>query len=146
MYNDYDFGAVTYATQGNAFNWIISFLLGIWFIILAFSLFMIIAQWKIFKKAGKEGWEAIIPIYNTWVLFEISGLKGWYSLLAFIPFVGPIIFFVFSIISCIKLSKCFGKDPAFSIGLIFIPIIFYPILAFDKSTYTKSEGTIKIEL
>ena len=38
----------------------------------------IVGLWKLFKKAGKNGWEAIIPFYNNWVLIEISGLNWWY--------------------------------------------------------------------
>ena len=39
------------------------------------SLFMIVSMWKIFKKAGKNGWEAIIPIYNIYVLILDSRTK-----------------------------------------------------------------------
>ena len=39
--------------------------LGIWIIFaLALTVFLIICNWKIYKKAGREGWEAIVPIYN----------------------------------------------------------------------------------
>ena len=37
---------------------------------------------EIFKKAGKDGWEAIIPFYSTYVLVEIAGLNWWYFLIA----------------------------------------------------------------
>ena len=37
---------------------------------------------EIFKKAGKNGWEAIIPFYSTYVLVEIAGLNWWYFLIA----------------------------------------------------------------
>ena len=30
--------------------------------------------WNLLKKAGRKGWEAIIPFYNTWVLAEIAGV------------------------------------------------------------------------
>ncbi|MGM9881947.1 MAG: DUF5684 domain-containing protein [Bacilli bacterium] len=42
----------------------------------------IIGLWKLFKKAGKNGWEALIPFYNTYVLIEIAGLNWWYFLIA----------------------------------------------------------------
>lgn len=51
-------------------------------LVLALAIVCIVAQWKLFKKAGKNGWEAIIPFYSTWVLIEISGLNWWYFLLA----------------------------------------------------------------
>ncbi|HOO68064.1 MAG TPA: hypothetical protein PLC53_01695 [Bacilli bacterium] len=45
--------------------------LGAWlFIISAVGLFLLIAKWVIYEKAGRKGWEAIIPIYNLVVAFE----------------------------------------------------------------------------
>ena len=41
-------------------------------LMLAISVFAIVSMWKVFKKAGKEGWAALIPIYNLVVLFQIS--------------------------------------------------------------------------
>lgn len=40
----------------------------------------LVGQWKVFEKAGKPGWSAIIPFYNNWVLFEISGVNPVFSL------------------------------------------------------------------
>ncbi len=102
------------------------------------AVFSIIAMWKIFKKAGKNGWEAIIPFYNVYTLFEITWGNGWYFLLIFtsiIPFLGWIACLVIVIITMVKLAKAFGKDGGFAVGLIFLSIIFMAILAFDKSTY-----------
>lgn len=104
-------------------------------IILAVVALMIASWWKIFTKAGRKGYISLIPIYNTWVLYEIAGLKGWYVLLGLIPFVGGIALLVFNIMCYINLSKAFGKDGGFAAGLIFLPAIFFPILAFGKSQY-----------
>jgi len=40
-------------------------------IVLLFLLLMIICAWKIFEKAGKPGWEALIPHHNLVVIFEL---------------------------------------------------------------------------
>lgn len=65
---------------------ITSLLLGgsIFILLLVIALYVVyvIGLWKLFKKAGKQGWEAIIPFYNTYVLVEISGLNWWYFLIA----------------------------------------------------------------
>ena len=103
--------------------------------ILIICVISVIATWKIFVKAGKPGWAAIIPFYNTYVLFELVGMKGRYVFLAFIPFVGSIILAVMNIIANVKLAKCFGKSDGFAVGLVLLNIIFLPILAFDDSTY-----------
>lgn len=50
-------------------------------IILVFYVLYVVSLWKLFKKAGKNGWEALIPFYNTFVLIEISELNWWYFLI-----------------------------------------------------------------
>ena len=98
---------------------------------LAFAVLAIVAMWKIFEKAGKPGWAAIIPFYNIYVLFEITWGNGWKFLFLLIPIAN----IVFAIITMVKLAKAFGKSGGFAVGLIFLSIIFYCILAFDKSEY-----------
>ena len=98
---------------------------------LAVSVLAIVAMWKIFEKAGEPGWAAIIPFYNLYVLFKITWGNGWKFLLLLIPFAG----IVFAIITIVKLAKAFGKSGGFAVGLIFLSIIFYCILAFDQSQY-----------
>ena len=100
----------------------------------------ILSTWKIFTKAHEEGWKSIIPVYNFYTLFEIVGLKGWYAFLIFIPFIGAAILGVFSIIAYIKLARSFGKDTGFAIGLILLPIVFMPLLAFGTDEYIGPDG------
>lgn len=98
----------------------------------------IIANWKIFTKAGEKGWKSIIPIYNSVVLFKIIGLSPWLLLIylaAFIPVIGSIAVIVLSIVSVYYLSKSFGKGAGFTVGLIFLPQIFQLILAFGSAEY-----------
>ena len=112
-----------------------------WIIILAIFVLQIVANWKLYTKAGKPGWASIVPIYNQYVLFEIVGMKGWYVFLAFIPFVGAIIVTIMNYIAYYKLAICFGKDSGYGIGMIFLPFIFGLMLAFGDATYTKLEAT-----
>ena len=100
---------------------------------------MIVAMWKIFEKAGKDGWIALIPFYNTWTLFEIGGQKGAYIFFALIPCAGLIIYLVFEIKAYLEIAKRFGKDTAFGVLSIFFPFVTFPILAFSDAKY--SEGT-----
>jgi hypothetical protein len=87
--------------------------------------------WRIFEKAGKPGWAAIIPIYNVIVLLEIVGRPVWWVLLLFIPVVNVVIGFLLAL----DLSRSFGHDLAFALGLFFLGFIFYPVLAFGGDTY-----------
>ena len=105
-------------------------------IMLAVAVFSIVAMWKVFKKAGKEGWAALIPIYNLVVLFQISGIDPKKLLWFLLPFIGQIIVFVYLIMAYINLAKAFGKPSGFAAGLIFLNVIFMGILAFDDSVYS----------
>ena len=135
-YSDYGVGA---AIGGMA----IGILIFIWVFALAVAVLQIIAMWKVFKKAGKNGWEAIIPFYNAWVLFEISGYPGYYMFFGFIPCVGPIVLLVFEISAYISLSKKFNKSSGFAVLMIFLPVIAYCILGFGKDEYDDSLGEHK---
>lgn len=107
-------------------------------VFLIIAVIMIISMWKIFEKAGRPGWAALIPIYNYWVLAEISGYPGWLALvvlIAWIPVVGFIAALAVSVIVSIGLAKAFGKDPIWALLIIFLPIIALPILAFGKDKY-----------
>lgn len=103
--------------------------LAIFLIGLFIGLICIVCYWKIFEKAGKPGWACIIPIYSTIVMLEIVGKPWWYLFMFLIPIYGWIIL---PIMLTHDFSKSFGKDIGFTLGLLFLPFIFYPILAFSK--------------
>ena len=100
-------------------------------IIIACVVLTYIAQWKIFKKAGKEGWKALIPIYNTYTLLQILNMEPMLCLLMFVPFAS----FMLGIVMNVKLAKSFGKSTGFAIGLILLGPIFEMILAFGEAKY-----------
>ncbi|HZE94451.1 MAG TPA: DUF5684 domain-containing protein [Gemmatimonadales bacterium] len=91
----------------------------------------IAAMWKVFEKAGQPGWAAIIPIYNLIVLIQIAGKPIWWILLYFIPIVSLIV----GIIVLHNISVNFGKGVGFTLGLIFLSPIFFPILAWGDAEY-----------
>ena len=97
---------------------------------------LVVSELKIFTKANKPGWACLIPIYSTLVLLEIIGKPWWWIFLFFIPIVN----LVFAIWMINLLSKSFGKDEAFTVGLLLIPIIFYPILGLGSSKYMGPAG------
>jgi hypothetical protein len=103
---------------------------------LAVVAFLLVAMWKIYSKAGQAGWKALVPIYNTLVMLQMVGRPMWWIVLLFIPFVN----IIFAIIITNDLSKSFGKDVAWTVGLILLPFVFYPILAFGKSQYVGPGG------
>lgn len=98
---------------------------------LVIIVFMVATMWKIFTKAGEPGWACLVPIYNACVMFKIAGKPMWWILLCLIPIVNIII----AILAAIGLANKFGKGGGFAVGLILLPIIFYPILAFGDAEY-----------
>ena len=105
-------------------------------VLIAFCIIGLIASIKIFQKAGKPGWHAIIPILNLYDLFEIAWGKGIMFLLLMIPVVN----FVILILLEVKLARSFGKGRDFAAGLIFLEPIFMLILAFGPAEYIGPDG------
>jgi hypothetical protein len=105
-------------------------------IYIALTVFFVATYWRIFTKAGKPGWASLIPFYNTYVVLKIVGRPGWWLLLFLIPIVNIVILVLVSI----DMAHSFGKRGGFVVGLILLPIIFYPILAFGDARYLGPGG------
>lgn len=101
------------------------------FFYLAILVIMIASMWKLFEKAGKPGWAAIIPIYNLIVMIEIVGKPMIWILWLILPCVNV----VFIIWLTNLFVKSFGKSEGYTVGIIFLPFIFYPLLAFGNNPY-----------
>ena len=93
-------------------------------------------MWASFAKAGEPGWAAIVPVYNMIVMHEIAGGPLWWMLLLFIPIVSLVI----SIMIMADFAKAYGKGSGFTIGLIFLPFIFYALLGFGDAEYENSQS------
>ena len=110
--------------------------LGVFF--MGIIILMIIAQWKVYEKANQPGWAVLIPIYSTLVFLQIVGKPWWWIFLMLIPYVN----LIFIIWATNMLSKSFGKEEAFTVGLVLLPYVFYPIIAFSKDiNYLGPAGT-----
>lgn len=143
-------------------NEIVSMLLGlgigIIIFFLAIEVFMIICMWKIYSKAGQPGWAVIVPIYNLLVMLKIVNKPAWWFALFLSPILGSIVamaspiagmivlvlsvivVFIFNIIIIHRLSLSFGKGAGFTVGILFLPFIFIPLLAFGANEYKKLEA------
>ena len=134
MNYSYDYGYTTTVDSTEALGILAGVGVVSWIISMAVCVVMIIAMWKIFKKAGKKGWEAIVPIYNIIVMFEISNIPVWQIVFYFIPFANIYIMFK----QYIELAKKFGKSAGFGVSTAFFPFVCLPILGFGSAKY---EGT-----
>ena len=91
-----------------------------------------ISYFKIFTKASQAGWKAFIPFLNLFVFTKVVEKPVWWIAIYLVIPIGYLF-------SAIQIAKSFGKNIIFSIGLIFLPIIFFPLLAFGQSVYQKNE-------
>jgi hypothetical protein len=104
--------------------------------IVLFFIILFEAQWKVYTKAGKPGWATIIPLYNVIVLLEIVKKPMSWFVLLLIPGVN----LIFGIWIVNLLSKRFGKDEGFTVGMILLPFVFYPMLGFSDAVYNPGES------
>lgn len=104
----------------------------IWFIIGAVGL------WKMFEKAGVEGWAGIIPFYREYKLCEKVMNRPWYwlrELWVIIPFVGWALALYYKYQIGKATAKAYGKPDGWAWGYLFLDAAFYCITGFDDSSY-----------
>ena len=117
-------------------------------IALAALVLIIIANCKLFKKAGEAWWKALIPLYNSWVETKITGLGWWWFLIfAIITAVfsytedGNFVVYMALLLTSFNynynLAKKFGKTNGFAVLNTLLPIVGLPILAFGSAKYDK---------
>ena len=129
---------------------------------IAFSIFQIFIYWKMFEKAGEKGWKYLIPIYGDYIdckiigkvkifwvnlistigfivlssillaISQVSQTEFLFLVLLFLSITYLIIIIVCQVIKAFATAKVFGQESIFGLGLLFLPIIFVAIIAFDK--------------
>ncbi|MCK5565407.1 MAG: hypothetical protein KAJ07_09190 [Planctomycetes bacterium] len=103
-------------------------------IVVALLIFRIIVLYKIFDKAGEPGWAVFVPFYGDWVYACVADQPGWVGLapsfIGGIPGVGPFATIGIWLYLTFNVGIALGRGVAFSLGLCFLPFIFFPILAF----------------
>ena len=104
--------------------WMVAALLGVFVFVMVISF---AEMWCIFVKAGWPGWTCLVPIYNAYVMLKVAGMSGWWLL-------PPLIFFA-GLVLPFSIATRFGKGAGFGLGLLILPVLFYPILAFGSAEY-----------
>ncbi len=100
----------------------------VWLIVVVLG---VVGLWVTFRKAGRPGWGAIIPFFNTYLMIKVAGRPGWWLILYFIPFVNIVIL----LIVALDIAKNFGHGSGFGVLLWLFPWIMYLVLAFGTSEY-----------
>lgn len=103
---------------------------------LAFSILLYTGIWYMYEKGNQPGYASIIPIYNLIALLDIAEKPRWW----FFMFLIPIANIVFLIMTFDAVSKNFGKDSGFTVGLIFLGQLFMAVLGFGDAKYMGNDN------
>jgi signal peptidase I len=77
--------------------------------------------WKLYVKAGRKPWEAIVPVYNAIVLLKILKRPTWWIILLFIPIINLLMFPVI----WVETVRSFGKYKTLDSVLAVLTLGFY---------------------
>lgn len=136
MYN------ILYQDELSAAVYVIAILITIFFYLL-----LAVGYMGIFRKADQPSWAAFVPLYNSYILNKIAFGNGWFFLIGLLPAIGKysksdslsllfsLIGFLYTIFLSNRIATVFDKSKLFTVGLIFLPFIFYPILGLGSSYY-----------
>ncbi len=80
-----------------------------------------LGTWKLYIKAGRQAWEAFIPVYNGIVLMKIINRPWWWIILLFLPIVNLIMFPVV----WVETARSFGKNMPIDTVLAVVTLGFY---------------------
>lgn len=93
-----------------------------WFIfILIIQVIHGLGTWKLYIKAGRQAWEAFIPIYNGVILMKIINRPWWWIILLFLPIVNLIML----AIVWVETARSFGKNSNLDTLLAVVTLGFY---------------------
>jgi len=111
-----------------------------WFIFfLAVQVIHFAGTWRLYEKAGRKRWEALVPVYNAVILMRIIRRSPWWTILLFVPIVNLIMFPVV----WVQILKAFGKTTTmdYILGIVTLGLYIYVINYDDKVQYN---GNVEI--
>ncbi|NNJ88134.1 MAG: signal peptidase I, partial [Eudoraea sp.] len=97
----------------NATQWIL--------FILLVQVIHFLGTWKLYIKAGRQAWEAAVPVYNAIVLMKIINRPGWWVILLFIPIINLLMFPVI----WVETIRSFGRNSLIDTWLVILTLGFY---------------------
>lgn len=149
-------------------------MIGTLFWAVVFMAFYYVVMWQLFKKMGEKPWKSLIPVYSKYIIFKkvwqgekfmlylipliiqvaAQGMFSYFimtgsapedlALLNILMYIGSIAAFLVEAILSRYVAAAFGQEYAFSFGLLLLPIVFYPMLAFGKAQYIGDFNNIQI--
>lgn len=113
-----------------------------WFLFfLIIQLVHFAGTWKLYQKAGKKPWQALLPIYNAIVLMEILNRPKWWVILLFIPIINLIMFPVL----WVETLRSFGKNSSLDtvLGILSLGLYIYVVNYGSNIDYVEDRSLIK---
>ena len=107
-----------------------------WFLfILGIQAVHFLGTYRLYIKAGRKGWEALVPIYNAVVLMQIIRRPKWWVILLFIPIINLMMFPAV----WVETLRSFGRTKWFDTLLVILTLGLYLfVVNYDsKTTYDK---------
>ncbi|EGV44303.1 signal peptidase I [Bizionia argentinensis JUB59] len=80
-----------------------------------------LGTWKLYIKAGRQAWEAFVPVYNAVILMKIINRPWYWTILLFLPIVNLIMFPVV----WVETARSFGKNSTTDTVLALFTLGFY---------------------
>lgn len=147
----FDWKSLAQGADMSGFGIILAIILGAALFVLLVQLSIIVGKALIIKKAGGSWWKALVPVLCDVELCKVSGTNVIWAYLNFIATICLVVFediafFAFLVMifyNCVvaaSISKCFGKGFGTTLGLIFIPFIFYMIVGCTQKKYIGPVG------
>ncbi|AJA69143.1 signal peptidase I [Myroides odoratimimus] len=98
-----------------------------------------LGTWKLYVKAGKKSWQAIVPVYNAVVLMQIINRPRWWVILLFVPIVNLIMFPVV----WVETLRSFGKNKTVDtiLGVVTLGLYIYYINYAVDVKYVENRST-----
>ncbi len=97
----------------DAIQWII--------FILIIQVIHFLGTWKLYVKAGRQAWEAAVPVYNAIILMKIINRPTWWTILLFIPIINLLMFPII----WIETIRSFGRNSLGETWLVILTLGFY---------------------
>lgn len=96
--------------------------------------------WKLYERAGKKWWQALIPIYNGIVLMEIINRPKWWVILLFIPIINLLMFPIIWIETCRSFG--FNKQSHTILAVITLGFFIYYINYFTDAKHIEDRSLV----
>ncbi|MDP2454862.1 MULTISPECIES: signal peptidase I [unclassified Kaistella] len=104
--------------------------------VIILSIIMGISTWKLFKKMGYNPLFTFVPFYNYFIILKETEHSKWWTILSYVPIIGPIMMTVFHLF----LMRHFGKKSFVQTLLtIFLPFIYLAVVNYSKDTEVEKD-------